>query len=128
MSTLPIGTVTFLYTDIEGSTLLWEQQPAAMTAAIARHDAILRAAIDDNGGQVFRTAGDAFCAAFAMAAPAVAAAASAQQALFAEGWPLDRPLRVRCALHTAEAMPRDGDYFSIGLNRLGRLLSVCHGG
>ena len=128
MSTLPTGTVTFLYTDIEGSTLLWEQQPEAMHTAIARHDAILRAAIDDNSGQVFRTAGDAFCAAFAMAAPAVAAAASAQQALFAERWPLDRPLRVRCALHTAEAVPRDGDYFSIGLNRLGRLLSVCHGG
>lgn len=128
MSTLPTGTVTFLFTDIEGSTLLWEQQPAAMTAAIARHNAILRAAIDGSGGQVFRTAGDAFCAAFATAAPAVAAAASAQQALFAERWPLDRPLRVRCALHTTEAMPRDGDYFSIGLNRLGRLLSGCHGG
>jgi len=126
--TLPVGTVTFLYTDIEGSTRLWEQQPEAMRPAVARHDAILRQAIAANGGQVFRTAGDAFCAAFALAAPAVAAAVDARRALTAEPWNLDQPLRVRIVLHTTEAEVQAGDYVGAGMNRLGRLLAVCHGG
>ena len=128
MPTLPAGTVTFLFTDVEGSTRLWEQQPDAMAAAIARHDAILRRAIESCGGQVFRTAGDAFCAAFDTAAPAIAAAAHAQQALYAETWPVDQPLRVRMALHSTEAEPQDDGYGGGGLNRMGRLLAVCHGG
>jgi predicted ATPase/class 3 adenylate cyclase len=126
--TLPTGTVTFLYTDIEGSTRLWEQQPEAMRPAVARHDAILRQAIEANGGQIFRTAGDAFCAAFATAAPAVAAAVDARRALTAEPWNLDQPLRVRIVLHSTEAVASHGDYVGGGLNRLGRLLAACHGG
>ena len=126
--TLPVGTVTFLYTDIEGSTRLWEQRPEAMRPAVARHDAILRQAIAAGGGHVFRTVGDGLCAAFAAAAPAMAAAASAQREIFAQPWPLEQPLRVRMALHSTEAEPRGGDYESSGLNRLGRLLAVCHGG
>ncbi len=122
------GIFTFLYTDIEGSTCLWEQQPEAMRRALARHDAILRQAIAANGGEVFRTAGDAFCAAFAAAAPAVAAAVDARRAFTAEPWNLNEPPRVRMVLHSTEAVASGGDYVGGGLNRLGRLLAACHGG
>ena len=86
MSDLPSGTVTFLFTDIEGSTRLWEQYAEAMRQALARHDAILREAIARHHGQVFKTVGDAFCAAFSTASDALAAALSAQLALAAEPW------------------------------------------
>ncbi|HVS55316.1 MAG TPA: adenylate/guanylate cyclase domain-containing protein [Casimicrobiaceae bacterium] len=76
---LPTGTVTFLFTDIEGSTRLWETQREAMTAALARHDALLRQCIESRGGHVFKTGGDAFCATFATATDAVGAALAAQQ-------------------------------------------------
>src|SRR5579862_5707034 len=79
----PRGTVSFLFTDIEGSTRLWEQQPEAMRLALARHDALLRGAIETNDGCVFKTIGDQFCAAFATAPQAVAAALAAQRALHA---------------------------------------------
>src|SRR4051812_45875290 len=98
---LPTGTVTFLYTDIEGSTRRWEQYPDAMKAAVERHDAILREAISANGGQVFRTMGDAFCAVFATAPQALNAAVAAHRALYAEAWSESTgPIRVRMALHT----------------------------
>ena len=77
MAHLPTGTVTFLFTDIEGSTTLWEQYPEAMRPALARHDAILREAIRAHGGHVFKTMGDALCAAFSTAPEALAAAADA---------------------------------------------------
>ena len=128
MTDLPTGTITFLYTDIEGSTRLWEQQPDAMQRALERHDAILRGAIGSNGGQVFRTVGDALCAAFPTAPQAVAAAAQAQRGLYAEDWALESPLRVRIALHTGAAELQGGDYVGGSLNRIGRLLPVCHGG
>src|SRR5262249_2461188 len=80
-TSLPTGTVTFLFTDIEGSTQLWEQHPDAMRLALAPHDACLTAAIESNHGQVFKTVGDAFCAAFATAADALDAALAAQQTL-----------------------------------------------
>src|SRR5215216_5697814 len=83
----PGGTVTFLFTDIQGSTRLWEEQPAAMAAALARHDALMRAAIEGNGGYVFKTVGDAFYAAFETAPEALAAAVEAQRALINETWP-----------------------------------------
>src|SRR5436305_14942278 len=83
---LPTGTITFLYTDIESSTTRWEQFPEVMKPAVERHDAILRRCIDSNGGCVFRTMGDAFCAAFTTAPPALAAALGAQRALGAEPW------------------------------------------
>src|SRR5688500_16731735 len=122
MPDLAAGTVTFLFTDIEGSTRLWEQHPQAMEAALARHDLLLRRAIEANQGRVFKTIGDAFCAAFATAADAVEAAASAQQALQAEPWGAIGPLGVRMALHTGAVQQRGGDYFGPPLNRVARLL------
>ena len=123
-----MSTVTFFYTDIEGSTRLWEQEPEAMRAAIERHNAVLQTAIDAQGGRVFRTAGDAFCAAFSSAPAAVAAAAEAQRCLHQEKWGLSEPLQVRLVLHSCEAEEHGGDYLGSGLNRVGRLLAACHGG
>src|SRR5207237_7122730 len=98
MPPLPSGTVTFLFTDIEGSTRLWETQREAMTEALPRHDALLRQCIESRGGHIFKTAGDAFCAAFATAASAVAAALAAQPSPRADRWPEDAPIRARMAL------------------------------
>src|SRR5712692_3140909 len=108
--TLPSGTVTFLFTDIEGSTPLWERDPAAMQAAVAQHHAIVRGAIDAQGGQVFQIVGDAFQAAFPLAAPAVQAAVAAQRQLAAASWGATGPLRVRMGLHTGPAEPGGADY------------------
>jgi transcriptional regulator with XRE-family HTH domain len=119
---LPTGTVTFLFTDIEGSTQLWEQHPAAMRMALARHDTILRRALEAHAGMVFKTVGDAFHAAFATAADALSAALAAQRVLAAEAWGETGSLRVRMALHTGTAEDRDGDYFGQTLTvRLGCL-------
>jgi predicted ATPase/class 3 adenylate cyclase len=120
--------VTFLFTDIEGSTARWEQQPEAMRAALARHDALLHAAISGRGGYVFKTVGDAFCAAFTTAPQALAAAVDAQRALSGEAWGELGAPRVRMALHTGAAEARDGDYFGPPLNRVARLLGAGHGG
>lgn len=125
----PTGTVTFLFTDIAGSTRLWEDHPEAMRSVLARHDALVRTAIEDHGGHVFKTIGDAFCAAFALAPDALGAALTAQQALMREAWPPETgALRVRMALHIGGAQERDGDYFGPPLNRVARLLSAAHGG
>ena len=123
-------TLTFLFSDIEGSTRLWEQQPAGMRAALARHDALLRQAIEAAGGQVVKATGDGCLAAFDTAPSACAAALAAQQALAAEPWPELAPERVRArmALHTGEAQPRAGDYFGPAVNRAARLMSLAHGG
>ena len=129
MSTLPTGTVTFLFTDLEGSALLWETHPDTMRADLARHDALLRAAIQENGGHVFNTGGDAFCAAFTTAETALFAAFAAQRALRSEHWSVPAPgLRARLALHTGEAQERGGDYFGPTLNRTARLMNIAHGG
>jgi len=125
---LPTGTVTFLFTDIEGSTLLWESHPEAMEVALARHDALVRKAIVDANGYVFKTVGDAFCAAFALASDAVSAVLAAQLAVIAEPWPEATPIRVRMALHTGAVESRDGDYFGPPVNRVARLLATGHGG
>src|SRR5229473_848987 len=122
MPDLPRGTVTFLFTDIESSTRLWEQHPEAMQHALARHDLLLRQAIEAHGGHVFKTVGDQFCAAFASAPEALAAALAAQQAVQTEPWPQTGPLRVRIALHTGTAQEREGDYFGAPLNRIARVL------
>ena len=87
MPELPTGTVTLLFSDIEGSTRLWEQSPEAMGRALRRHDELMRSAIEGSQGYVFKTVGDAFCAAFTTAKDAVQAAADAQRALGAERWP-----------------------------------------
>ncbi len=125
---IPSGTVTLLFTDIEGSTRLWESEPEAMARALRRHDDILRNAIEHVGGYVFKTVGDAFCAAFASAGSALSAVLAAQQALAAEPWPTSRPIRVRMSLHTGACEERDGDYFGPVVNRAARLEAVAHGG
>jgi predicted ATPase/class 3 adenylate cyclase/Tfp pilus assembly protein PilF len=124
----PTGTITFLFTDIEGSTRLWEQYPQQMQAAVERHDAILRHAIEANGGYVFKTVGDAFCAAFPTALDGLQAALDAQRAMQGEEWGEIGPLRVRVGLHTGTAQERESDYFGPALNRVARLMSAGHGG
>jgi TolB-like protein/class 3 adenylate cyclase/Tfp pilus assembly protein PilF len=128
MPQVPTGTVTLLFTDIEGSTRLWEAHPAAMRAALARHDELLRYCIDDHHGHVFKTGGDAFCATFHTASDALSAAFDAQRALVQEPWPEAAKLRVRMALHSGAVEMRGADYFGASLNRVARLLAAGHGG
>jgi predicted ATPase/class 3 adenylate cyclase len=123
----PTGTVTFLFTDIEGSTQLWEAAPEEMRTALARHDALLRASIERHGGYVFSTGGDGFGAAFARPAEATVAASGAQAALADEEWPAHATIRVRMGLHTGAAEERDGDYFGPAVNRAARLTALAHG-
>src|ERR1700722_13836288 len=127
-SARPTGTVTFLFSDIEGSTVRWERDSEAMERALAHHDALVRAALEARGAYVFKTIGDAFCAAFATAADAIAAALDAQRALAAADFSAVEGLRVRMALHAGSAHERDGDYFGPAVNRVARLLAVGHGG
>lgn len=124
----PTGTITFLFSDIEGSTRLWERHPDAMRLALHRHDEILRASAAANNGHIFKTIGDAFCIAFDVAGEAVAAAAAAQNALHEESWGETGPLKVRMALHVGAAEFRDNDYFGNSLNRVARILAAAHGG
>ncbi|HEU0116006.1 MAG TPA: AAA family ATPase, partial [Thermomicrobiales bacterium] len=124
----PSGTVAFFFTDIEGSTRLWERDRATMQAAVERHLAQLQAAVDAQGGVLFKTVGDAIQAAFPTAPDAVAAALAAQRAILHEDGPDAEPLRARMALHVGEATPADGDYLAPCLNRLARLLAAGHGG
>jgi class 3 adenylate cyclase len=124
----PTGTVTFLFTDIEGSTALWEQHPEAMRGALARHDVLLRSAITEHGGHIVKTMGDAFHAAFSRAPDALAAVVDGQRRLADEPWGDVGPLRVRMALHTGTAEERDGDYYGPTLNRAARILAAAHGG
>jgi predicted ATPase/class 3 adenylate cyclase len=130
------ATVTFLFTDIAGSTRLWEEDPEGMRRALGRHDLLLRDAIETHHGHVFKTMGDAFCAAFVTAADAVDAALAIQRVLASQTSADPRadesegagPLRVRLALHAGEAEVRDSDYFGPALSRATRLLGVAHGG
>jgi len=131
MPELPTGTVIFLFTDIEGSTRLWEEHPGAMRLALERHDALLTAAIETNNGHVFKTVGDAFCAVFSTATDALDAAIQAQRnlrPLQPSATTSDLSLKVRMAIHVGAAELRGGDYFGPTLNRLARLLAVGHGG
>ena len=125
---LPSGAVTFVFTDIEGSTTRWDRDRAAMQDAVRRHDALMRTAIVDHNGHVFKTVGDAFCSAFARPEDAVAAILAAQRALAAEDFSAVDGLRVRAAIHTGTADERDGDYFGPAVNRVARLLAIGHGG
>jgi predicted ATPase/class 3 adenylate cyclase len=120
--------VTFLFTDVEGSTQLWESAPEAMRTALARHDEIVRGAIERHGGYVFATGGDGFGAAFARPPDAIAAAEAAQAALGTEAWPEEAVLRVRMGLHTGVVEERDGNYFGPAVNRAARLMTLAHGG
>ncbi len=125
---IPTGTITLLFTDVEGSTRLWEAEPELMARALRRHDEVLRAAIGKAGGFVFKTVGDAFCASFATPQAALGAVLAAQQALAAERWPTSRPIRARMGLHTGVCEERDNDYFGPVVNRTARLEAVAHGG
>ena len=120
MQSPPTGTVTFLFTDIEGSTRRWQDEPEAMRALLVEHDAILRDVIDKRHGWLFTHTGDGVAAVFASAADGVSAAVDAQV-------PLAEVLPVRMGLHTGEAELRDGDYFGSTLNRCARLMGVAHG-
>ena len=115
----PAGVVTFLFTDIEGSTRRWETDPAQMREALANHDAVLRRAITENGGFLFKHTGDGVCAAFSSPRAAVDAAVVGQRTL---------ELPVRMGIATGEAELRDGDYFGAVLNRAARIMAAGHGG
>jgi predicted ATPase/class 3 adenylate cyclase len=116
-----------LFTDIEGSTRLWEQHPDDMQAALEAHDALIRDAAEAAGGYVFATGGDGFCVAFRRASAALNAVLAARAALKDLSWPEATRLRVRMTLHTGEAVERDGDYFGPAVNRAARLLTVASG-
>src|SRR5262245_31766059 len=125
---LPAGTVTFLFTDLEGSTRLLEAHPAAYRDAVARHHALLRGAVEAHGGVVFETVGDAVYAAFARPTDAVAAALAGQLALQREAWGAAGPLRARMGLHLGEVERQGGHYFGAPLYRCARLTATAHGG
>jgi predicted ATPase/class 3 adenylate cyclase len=128
--TLPTGTVTFLFTDVEGSTKLWEQHPERMREALIRHDALIEEGVGEHAGVVVRPRGegDSRFAVFSRPSDAVAAACAIGQSLFAEPWQTPTPLRVRMALHTGEADLRGGDYYGSAANRCARLRALAHGG
>ncbi len=127
LGVLPSGTVTFLFTDVQGSTRLWAVDKDAMSASLLVHDAILRGAIEGSGGYVFTTAGDSFAAAFGRASDAVRAAIESQCALSDAVWP-GPALKVRMGLHLGEAEERGGDYFGPVVNTAARVEAAGHGG
>jgi class 3 adenylate cyclase len=127
MTDLPTGTVTFLFTDIEGSTRLWAEHGEVMGRAVARHDELIGDAVEGHGGYVFSTAGDSFSAAFSVAHEAVDAAVQAQVAITSEGWG-ETSIRVRMGIHIGEAEERAGDYFGSVVNETARLMASAHGG
>lgn len=125
----PSGTVTFLLTDLEGSTRMWEKDPEAMKAAMVRHDEILEKTIAAHRGFVFARMGDGMAASFATARDALSAAIAFQQALARVPWGTERPLRARVGLHTDEAViVDDTGYASLPINRCARLMAAGHGG
>jgi predicted ATPase/class 3 adenylate cyclase len=128
MTALPTGTVTFLFTDLEGSTRLWEEHPDAMQDALARHDLILRGGVAGHAGHVVKSTGDGIHAVFATAHDALGAAVVMQRRLATERFGETGPLRVRMGLHTCEADYRDSDFYGTEVNRAARLMSVAHGG
>jgi predicted ATPase/class 3 adenylate cyclase len=130
---LPSGTVTFLFTDIENSTPLWEKHPEAMKSALANHDSILKEAVESNNGQIIKTTGDGIHAVFSTAQHAIQASLDAQHEFQASkastnGETSKVSIRVRMGLHTGEAELREGDYYGSTLNRAARIMSVGHGG
>ena len=123
----PTGTLTFLFTDVEGSTRLWEDHPQAMQGALARHDELLRDAIEAHDGRIVKMRGDGVHGVFATAHSALEAALAAQRALCSERWGATGALRVRIAVHTGEAEHRAGDYYGTAVNRAARLMGIGHG-
>ena len=128
MPELPTGTVTFLFSDIEGSTRLAQEQPSTWPDLLRRHQELMRAAFVAHGGVEVGTEGDSFFAAFASAAGAVAAAADAQRALLAEPWPEGCAIGVRIGMHTGEASVTEGTYVGVAVHRAARIGDAAHGG
>ena len=128
MDSVPIRAPTFLFTDVEGSTRLWEEFPDGMRGAIRRHDSILRTAIEATGGHIVKTTGDGVMAVFSDAADAITASIRAQRDLAAESWEGAVSLRVRMGIHTGMADERGGDFFGPTINRTARIMSAGHGG
>jgi class 3 adenylate cyclase len=129
MAELPTGTVTFLFTDIGGSTRRWEEHRDAMGVALAHHDAVLEDAITDQGGVVFSKMGDGMAAAFTSPHEAIAAVLVAQLNLANSTWPEETgPLRLRMGVHTGEGVVVEGQYMNQPLNRCARLMAIAHGG
>ena len=126
MTEAPTGDVTFLFTDIEGSTALWDRHPDTMPRALAEHDVRIRGVVDAREGYVFTTAGDSFAVAFSSARSAVAAAFEIQRSMLEPAEGLD--LRVRIGVHSGTATLRDGDYFGGAVNRAARVSGCAHGG
>src|SRR5688500_17997532 len=124
----PPATVTFLVTDVEGSTRMWERYPEAMTAVLQRHEEILRDAVAAADGTVVKETGDGVMAAFASASAALDAAIAGQRALLGEPWPDTCPIRVRMGLHSGDAQTRATDYFGRAVNRAARIMAAGHGG
>ncbi|MFO7548569.1 MAG: adenylate/guanylate cyclase domain-containing protein [Acidimicrobiia bacterium] len=127
MASRPTGTVSFLFTDVAGSTRLWDSDREGMAASLAVHDRILTEALAAHGGYVFSTAGDSFGAAFPTARAALTAAVAAQLALGSEAW-TGPPIRVRMGIHTGSSQERDGNYFGPDVNRAARVMSAANGG
>ena len=130
MIALPTGTATFLLTDVEGSTALWEEAPEGMRAALVRHDALFEQAVGEYGGVHIRPRGegDSRFAVFSSAPAAVAASLAIQRAFAEETWPTPRPIAVRIGVHTGPAELRDGDYYGSAVNRCARIRGVGRGG
>ncbi|MCU1361069.1 MAG: transcriptional regulator, winged helix family, partial [Ilumatobacteraceae bacterium] len=125
---MPSGTVTFLFTDIEGSSVLWDRSPALMSVVLARHDEILKHAIADAGGHVFASGGDGFAAAFRSVGEALSAATSAQVQIASQEWPQAAVIRVRVGIHTGVADEREGNYFGATVSRAARICAAAAGG
>ncbi|WP_082952862.1 BTAD domain-containing putative transcriptional regulator [Mycobacterium sp. 852002-10029_SCH5224772] len=122
--------VTFLLTDIEGSTSAWEVDADAMAVALARHDELIEQVVTSRGGRLIKTRGegDATFSVFERPSAAASAAVELQDAIAHEPWALREPMRIRVALHTGEVELRDGDYFGRAVNRVARLRSLAEGG
>lgn len=128
MPTLPSGTVTFLFTDIEGSTRLLQELGGAYTAVLDEHAAIIRRAVAEGGGAVVNTGGDSFFAVFPTPTGALQAAVAAQLGLAGHDWSSGQPLRVRMGLHTGEGVLRGDDYVGLDVHRAARIAGAAHGG
>ena len=125
---LPTGTVTFLFTDIEGSTRLLTRLRGRYAEVLGEHQRLLRAAFDEHDGREVHTEGDAFFVAFARASDAIAAAVSAQRSLASQRWPEGVDVRVRMGVHTGEAEVRQDDYVGLDVHRAARICAAGHGG
>ena len=127
---LPTGTVTFLFTDIEGSTQLWERDEATARKVLVRHDQIIEGLVEENEGMLVRPRGegDSRFAVFQHAPGAASSAAAIQRVFTTEAWPTDEPLKIRMGLHTGHADLREGDYYGSAVNRCARVRSLAHGG